>query len=271
MAEVTDVDIASGIPTGGTGTVPTLSKTNTLLGPVSETAPGSDTASSGINGRLQRIAQRLTSLMADGGLTTLGAKTDAKSTATDATSITAMQVFKQISASIQAAAASLGGTLTVAAHAVTQSGSWVLSAGTALIGKVTINDGTNSAVVRAGSSAAVAGDAALVVAVRPDSLRDNFAEYETVAAGQTDQVLGPTGASGDYLAGVLIVPAAAAAGAVSIKDGAGSSITIFAGGGTVALPTLAPIFVPLGIYSTSGAWKITTGSNVSAIGVGDFT
>lgn len=36
---------------------------NVLLGSVTETAPASDTASSGINGRLQRIAQRLTSLI----------------------------------------------------------------------------------------------------------------------------------------------------------------------------------------------------------------
>jgi hypothetical protein len=64
MAEVTDVDISLGIPTGGTGTVPTLSKTNTLLGAVDETAPATDTASSGANGRLQRIAQRLTSIIA---------------------------------------------------------------------------------------------------------------------------------------------------------------------------------------------------------------
>lgn len=35
-----------------------------LLGAVNETAPASDTASSGLNGRLQRIAQRLTSLIA---------------------------------------------------------------------------------------------------------------------------------------------------------------------------------------------------------------
>lgn len=40
--------------------------------------------------------------LADGSLVTLGAKTDAKSTATDATSVTAMQVLKQISASVQA-------------------------------------------------------------------------------------------------------------------------------------------------------------------------
>lgn len=39
---------------------------------------------------------------ADGANVTLGSKTDAKSTATDATSITAMQVLKQISASVQA-------------------------------------------------------------------------------------------------------------------------------------------------------------------------
>ena len=37
---------------------------NTLIGVVTETAPATDTASSGLNGRLQRIAQRLTSLIA---------------------------------------------------------------------------------------------------------------------------------------------------------------------------------------------------------------
>lgn len=38
--------------------------TNTEIGIVTETAPTTDTASSGLNGRLQRIAQRLTSLIA---------------------------------------------------------------------------------------------------------------------------------------------------------------------------------------------------------------
>lgn len=41
----------------------TLGTTNTEIGGVTETAPATDTASSGINGRLQRIAQRLTSLI----------------------------------------------------------------------------------------------------------------------------------------------------------------------------------------------------------------
>jgi hypothetical protein len=34
------------------------------IGGLTETAPGTDTASSGLNGRLQRVAQRLTSLIA---------------------------------------------------------------------------------------------------------------------------------------------------------------------------------------------------------------
>ena len=37
---------------------------NTLTGALTETAPASDTASSGLNGRLQRLAQRLTTIIA---------------------------------------------------------------------------------------------------------------------------------------------------------------------------------------------------------------
>ena len=51
-----------------------------LLGSSTETTPGTDTASSGLNGRLQRIAQRLTSLIALLP-TSLGTKTSANSLA----------------------------------------------------------------------------------------------------------------------------------------------------------------------------------------------
>ena len=95
-------------------------------------------------------------------------------------------------------------------------------------------------------------------------------EYETVAASQTTQALGATGATGDLLTGVLIIPATTSPGAVSIKDGAGTAITVFAGG-TDSVSTLHPFFVPLGIRSGAGAWQVTTGANVSAIGVGNFT
>jgi hypothetical protein len=42
----------------------TLTANGVLAGAVNETAPATDTASSGLNGRLQRVAQRLTSLIA---------------------------------------------------------------------------------------------------------------------------------------------------------------------------------------------------------------
>jgi hypothetical protein len=96
--------------------------------------------------------------------------------------------------------------------------------------------------------------------------------YETVAASQSDQVLGATGAIGDYLSGLLIVPATTAASAVSIQDGSGGTdIEVFAGGGTTALTTLIPFFVPLGIKAVDAGWRVTTGADVSVIAVGNFT
>ncbi len=93
-------------------------------------------------------------------------------------------------------------------------------------------------------------------------------EYETVAASQTDQALGATGATGDYLEGLLCVVATAATAAVSIKDGAGSAISVFpnspgAGVGTNYVPVMA--------RSTAGAWKVTTGAGVSVFATGNFT
>jgi hypothetical protein len=100
-------------------------------------------------------------------------------------------------------------------------------------------------------------------------LNDGAAEYETIAASQTAQILGPTGATGDYISGILVTPASTSPGNVILLDGA-TSITVFAGGAT-SVSNLVPFFIPLGINSVSGAWKITTGANVSCIGIGSFT
>lgn len=65
---------------------------------------------------------------ADGANVTLGAKADAKSTATDTTAITAMQVLKQISASVQAPpsqAVTNAGTFAVQSASSTATGSAV--------------------------------------------------------------------------------------------------------------------------------------------------
>lgn len=94
--------------------------------------------------------------------------------------------------------------------------------------------------------------------------------YETVAASQTKQVLGGVGAIGDTLERLVIIPAVAAAGAVTIFDGA-TAVLSFVGGGTTALPSVQPITVDLGIKSQTGAWSVTTGANVSVIGLGSFT
>lgn len=59
----------------------TQSAQSVLIGAVNETAPATDTASSGLNGRLQRIAQRITSLIALFP-TSLGTKSAANSLAT---------------------------------------------------------------------------------------------------------------------------------------------------------------------------------------------
>lgn len=91
--------------------------------------------------------------------------------------------------------------------------------------------------------------------------------YETVAASQTAQVLGPNGAAGDYIKSLVIIPATTGAGNVALLDNT-TSISVFVTG---TLADLAPITIPLGMHSVSGAWKITTGANVSVIAIGDFT
>jgi hypothetical protein len=94
-------------------------------------------------------------------------------------------------------------------------------------------------------------------------------DYETVAASQTDQAMGPVGGAADQLDRVIIIPATTSPGAVSIKDGAGSAVTIFTGGAS-SVADLKPFVVEIHAKSASGAWKLTTGANVSAIGVGRF-
>ncbi len=92
--------------------------------------------------------------------------------------------------------------------------------------------------------------------------------YETVAASQTAQVLGNTGATGDVIQRVIIIPATTSPGNVILLDNA-TSITLFTGGAT-SVADLKPIVVELGMKSASGPWKITTGASVSAIAVGVF-
>lgn len=147
--------------------------------------------------------------------------------------------------------------------------------------KVNLIDGQAGVTAGAGAVAAstprvtLASDDPAVVAIGTTNTRLTTltgtlsGEYETVAASQTAQTLGATGGTGDYVAGVLVIPATTSPGNVILLDNA-TSITIFTGG-TSSVSNLVPFYIPLGMYSVSGAWKITTGANVSCIGVGNFT
>lgn len=80
------------------------------------------------------------------------------------------------------------------------------------------------------------------------------------------------GQKGDWLSGLLLVPAATATtGVVTIKDStAGSAITVFAGGAT-SVSNLVPFFIPIGARSASGGWFVTTGSSITCIATGNFS
>lgn len=102
-------------------------------------------------------------------------------------------------------------------------------------------------------------------------MADLLTDYETIAAGQNTQVMGPTtGKIGNILEVLIIVPATLSPGAVAIKDGSDTAITVFAGGAD-SITSLRPITILVNARSRTGAWQVTTGSNVSAIAVGSFT
>jgi len=91
--------------------------------------------------------------------------------------------------------------------------------------------------------------------------------YETVAASQTGQVLGGTGATGDYVHRLIISVVTVATASVTLLDGA-TSIVILTGAATV-VPGIYS--VELNMRSASGAWSITTGAGATVIAVGRFS
>lgn len=250
MANLTQVTLASGVPQDS-GTVSTI---DALLAIIA-TAAKQDTGNTSLASILTKLADPATQ-------TTLAAVL-AKLTSDPATQTT-----------LAAALATLGSTS--GAAVVTDAN------GTAqqyLRGLVKlIAAGINVVITNANANgqAAMAASAPVVIASNQSSIPvaattvDPYSQYETVASSQTAQVMGAGGATGDYLAGVLVFPGTAGCGVVTIMDNA-TTIGTFAGGGTTALPSLVPFMIPVGLFSVSGAWKITTGANVTAVGVGKFT
>jgi hypothetical protein len=86
-----------------------------------------------------------------------------------------------------------------------------------------------------------------------------------VAASQTAQVLGGTGAVGDYLHRIVVTVTTTSTSTLSVLDNSTTVLTMAAN-------------TPVGVYSleinaasASGPWKITTGAGVTVLAVGFFT
>lgn len=96
-----------------------------------------------------------------------------------------------------------------------------------------------------------------------------MANWSAIAASQTAANVGVSGAIGDELSHLIVIPATTSPGSVQIKDGGGTAVTVFTGGAS-SISNLVPFTVALSIVSVLGGWKITTGANVSVVAVGNF-
>jgi hypothetical protein len=211
-------------------------------------------------------------------------------------------------------AAAQSGAWTVAVSGsvpVTQSGAWTVGAtqsgvwtvavsgtttvsGTVAIssGAMSITQGGNTAVVKAGSVAPVAADQALVVAMSPNSQNPNGfttellsspvvitnvahsvpaiaggSTYKGCSASTTTQ-LGATGAIGDYIEGINCIVTTPATSQVQLQDGVSGAFIVFPnnpGGGICTYP------VPLGYKAVGAGWKVICGAGVTVIASGTFT
>lgn len=92
-------------------------------------------------------------------------------------------------------------------------------------------------------------------------------QYETVAASVTGQVLGGTGATGDYIERLIVSSITPATASVTIIDGV-TSIVLLTGAAAV---TTGVFTLPCGFISRTGAWSITTGGGCTVVAVGIFS
>jgi hypothetical protein len=173
-----------------------------------------------------------------------------------------------------------------------------IPAGTALIGKVGIDQttsgttngisvvGVNGSTALGGSGATGAGAQRVTVAIDSATVAGTVpvkggvgvvnggSFYQAVAASQTATVLqSSTGATGDYLSHCVIYPTSTSPGVVTVFDNTNTAATsaILFPGGSSSTSNLVPFAIPVGAVSAAGAWKVTTGSNVSVVCFGKFS
>ena len=90
-------------------------------------------------------------------------------------------------------------------------------------------------------------------------------KYEHVAASATAQVLGSTGATGDYLHRLIITVSTSLTGTVSLLDNNASHVLV------AANSAIGVYSVEVNSKSVNGAWKVTTGAGAEVLAIGNFT
>jgi len=92
-------------------------------------------------------------------------------------------------------------------------------------------------------------------------------QYETVAASATAQVLGGTGAVGDYIHRLIISVVSVATAGVTLIDGSTSIVLL-----TGAASNVPGVYsIEVNALSSTGPWKITTGAGATVVAVGIFS
>jgi hypothetical protein len=90
-------------------------------------------------------------------------------------------------------------------------------------------------------------------------------KYEHVAASATAQVLGATGAAGDYLHRLIITVSTSLTGTVALLDNNASHVLL------AANSAIGVYSVEVNSKSVNGAWKVTTGAGAEVLAIGNFT
>ena len=96
-------------------------------------------------------------------------------------------------------------------------------------------------------------------------------QYEHVAASATAQVLGTTGAKGDYIHRLICTVSTAATGNVVLVDGSGTGILTHTICPASPGSGIGVYNVEVNAVSADGAWKVTTGAGVEVMAVGIFS
>ena len=96
-------------------------------------------------------------------------------------------------------------------------------------------------------------------------------QYEHVPVSASAQVLGGTGAVGDYIHRLICTVTTAATSNVVVVDGTGAGVLTHTVLPANVTPGIGVYNIEMNAASANGAWKITTGAGVTVLAVGIFS